>query len=253
MTQISQYAVVEKKAEIAPDVKIGAFSYIGPQVRISAGCIIENNVTVTGKTTLGEKTHVYPLAVIGSSPESGKTGECIIGEANAIREHVTIQAGTAKPTRVGTNNLIMIASHVCASAQISNHGIFANATHIGEGAMVEDYVQSSAFAIIDPGVTVGAYTFINGYTGVDRDVPPFAMIQGFPYRVRGVNGEKLRRCAFGDDDIHQLRLAFRELFEGNGSGVNTDALQRLLTDKSVNQHVRRVAEAVQRDLSRRGV
>ncbi len=245
MPDISKKAIVEKGARLADDVRIGPFTFIGPEVRIGAGCVVENNVTITGRTTLGAKSRVFPLAVIGVTP-AGETasGECVIGEANAIRELVTIYASSGHPTRLGIDNLIMIGSTVGAGATIGDHGIFANCTHICEGAIIEDYVRTSAFPVIEQGVRVGAYTFINGYAAVDSDVPPFAIVEGSPIRVRGVNAENLRRCGFGDRDICVLKDAFRELYNGSGGRADPAAIARLLLEPDMNPHVRRLAETV---------
>jgi len=242
MADISRKAIVEKGAKIAKGVRVGAFSYIGPNVKIAQGCVIENNATIVGHTTLQADTHVFPMAVVGAADNDIKDGRCDIGQAGIIREHVTIHAGIDKPTKIGKNNLIMIASHVGAGATILDHGIFANCTHIGAGANVHEYVRTSGFSFIADGVTVGAYTFVAGYAGVDHDAPPFAMVQGFPFRIRGVNIENLRRCGFGDDDIRKLKKAFRDLFNGPNSPAHSHGAEKLSADAKANPHVRRLVE-----------
>ena len=245
MPEISRFAVVEPSAELADDVRVGPFSYIGPAVRIGPGCVIQSSVTVVGRTTLGQNNHVFPMAVIGAADRTpDDPGQVIIGDANAIREHVTIHAGRDKPTRIGNDNLIMIACQIGAGSTIGDHGIFANCTQVGSGACVEDYVRTSAFIVVRPGVKVGAYTFTLGYTEIDRDAPPFAMVQGSPFRVRGANTENLRRCGFGAGDIHALKGAFRELFNGTSDWVSEDALRELLAGAKGNPYVRQLAEAV---------
>lgn len=245
MPQISPQAIVEQGASLAEDVRIGPFSYIGPNVRIEAGCVIENNVTVTGRTTLGEGNHVYPLAVIGESTDGDSDdGECVIGTANTLREHVTVYAGEDEPTRVGDDNLLMIDCQVGPGAAIGDHCIFANYTHIREQARVEDYVRTSGFCLVNPSVTVGSYTFSAGYVIVDQDAPPFAIIQGSPYRVRGVNTHNLRRCGFGEDDIRSLKDAFRDLYNGQTRRPNPQAISRLLSAKAPNAGVRRLIEFI---------
>ncbi len=245
MPDISPHAVVDPAAELADDVTVGAFSYVGPEVRIAAGCVIENNVTLLGRTALGQGTHVFPLAVIGSPPP-GHDGpaECVFGEANAVREHVTIHGGIDRPTALGNHSLVMIATQVGPGARIGDHGIFDNCTQIGAGATIEDYVRMSGFASVSDGVRVGAYSFVAGYAGVEEDAPPYAMLQGYPVRVRGANTRNLKACGFGDADIHALKTAFRELFNGKGAGVNHEAVQRLIERDDLNPHVRRLVEAV---------
>ncbi|HAU37066.1 MAG TPA: hypothetical protein DCX07_05045 [Phycisphaerales bacterium] len=245
MSEISEKAMIEKGARIAPDAKIGPFAYIGAEVSIGPGCVIENSATIVGHTKIGERTHVFPMAVVGAPGEGDRPGKCIVGAACALREHVTVYAGEERATKIGKNNLIMIGSQVGAGAVIDDHGIFANFTHVGVGAHVQEYVRTSGFSFVADAVTVGAYTFIAGFAEVDRNAPPFAMIQGSPYRVRGVNSENLHRCGFGEDDVRALKQAFRELFNGGSTPADLEVARRLLADASVNPHVRRLAEFVQ--------
>jgi len=245
MPEISPRAVVAETAELADDVVVGPFCHVGPEVRIASGCVIQNNVTLVGRTTLGQGCRVFPLAVIGA-PAADRTGggECILGEANAIREHVTICAGSETPTRIGNHNLIMIASQVGSGAVVGDHGIFDNCSRIGTGAVVGDYVRTSGFAVVGDGARLGAYSFVAAFGGVVHDAPPYAMLQGFPVRVRGVNTRNLRACGFDGEDIQALKRAFRELFNGPENQVNPDALGRLAGEKDLNPHVRKLLEAV---------
>ena len=243
MGNISRHAYVAPSAELADSVRVGAFSYIGPEVKIGSGCVIENNATVIGRTTLGENNHIFPMAVVGADDGDGQTpGELIVGAANNFREHVAVYVGSEQPTRIGADNLIMVDCQVGAGATVGNHCIFANCTHIGERATLSDYVQTSSFASIGPDVMVGAYSFIMGYAGVSHDAPPYAMCQGSPFYVRGVNTPKLKRCGFGGDDISALKSAFRELFNGSGGQVVTDALKRLSSLTDINPHVDRLVQ-----------
>lgn len=252
MAEISQHAIVEPTAEVAEDAVIGPFCYVGPRVRIGSGCRIANNVTLLGRTTLGQRTEVFPMSVIGAAGQGAREadGQCVLGEANAVREHVTIYAGATRPTRIGNHNLIMIASQIGPGAHLGDHGIFDNCTKIGAEAVIEDYVRMSGFAAVAEGARVGAYAFVAGYAGVVGDAPPYAMLQGFPVRVRGLNTRNLKACGFGEQDIHALKAAFRELFNGRGSEVNCDALNRLADDPDANPHVRKLTDALKAALSR---
>ena len=252
MPDISPKAIIDQGAEIADDVRIGPFSHIGPEVKIGPGCIIENSVTIVGRTDIGARNRIFPMAVIGTG-ETGEnsSGRCMLGDANAIREHVTICAGLDEPTRIGTDNLIMIGSHIGPGAQVGDHGIFDNLTQVGAAACIEDYVRTSAFTHIGAGALVGAYTFIAGYVEVLNAAPPFAILMGSPYRVRGVNSENLRRCGFGDDDIRSLKETFRELFSSQQIEADIGVLKRLSKQPNLNPHVQQLLDAVQAGLDRR--
>ncbi len=239
MADISPYSIVEKGAKIARNVRIGPFCFIGQNVTIGAGTVIESNVTIVGNTELGEQNRVFPMAVIGTTPDGDDVkGRCVIGNANSIREHVAIYAGAGKkPTKIGQNNLVMIASQVGAGATLGDHGIFANCSHIAPGAVIEDYVRTSAFTFVSEDVTVGAYTFVAGFVQVDHNAPPYAMLQGSPYRVRGVNSHNLKACGFGEPDIRELKRVFRDLFNGDGF-LDEDYLAKLRKDRKANPYVK---------------
>ena len=251
MPQVSRFAIIEPSAELGGDVVVGPFSYVGANVTLGNGCVIGNNVTLTGKTILGERCHVFPLAVIGvSQNQQGNEGTVEIGEANTIREHVTIYGGSDGPTRVGNHNLIMIASQVGPGAMIGDHGIFDNCCYIYENAIVDDYVRMSGQSTVQPGTHVGAYSFVTGYAVVDHDAPPYAMMQGNPARVRGVNRRNLKACGFGEQDISLIKSAFRELFNRNVDHVNEDALDRLASQES-NPYVQNLVACVRASLAKR--
>ena len=60
---------------------------------------IKSHVVITGNTEIGRETVVYPFAVVGEIPQdlkfSGEKTSLKIGKRNRIREHVTINTGTA--------------------------------------------------------------------------------------------------------------------------------------------------------------
>lgn len=244
MPEISRHAIVDPKAALADDVQVGPFAYVGPDVRIGPGCIVDAGASVTGRTTLGAKCRVFPLAVVGVGEDGDAVGQCLIGQANQIREHTTIYGGVDQPTLLGDDNLIMVGCRIGPGAQLGSHCILSNYTQVDGGARIEDYVGTSSFTFVGKGVTVGTYTYVVGFTGIDNHAPPYAMVQGYPFRVRGVNSEKLRRCGFGDGDIQALRDAFRQLFNDTGARVDDKVLGRLAGQADLNVHVRRLVETL---------
>jgi UDP-N-acetylglucosamine acyltransferase len=247
MPKIAHNAVVEDSAVLAEDVRVGPFCYIGPEVEIAKGCVIHDHVTVVGKTRLGASTEVFPMAVIGScgvDQDQPGCNQVLIGEGNEIREHVTIYAGQSSPTQIGARNLVMIGAQIGAGALVGDDNILVNFTQIGSEAKIEDFVRTSGFTYIESGVRVGDYTFTAAYADIDRDVPPFAMVQGAPFRVRGVNTHNLKRCGFSAEDIRALKMAFREIFNGSGIQADKSAIARILAEPEINPHVRRLVSTV---------
>ena len=107
-------AVIEPGAQVASDVIVGPFSYIGAEVVLHSGVEIKSHVVVTGKTEIEQETVVYSFAVIGEIPQvlkfAGEKTSLKIGKRNQIRGNVTINVGTAGGggvTSVGNNCLFM--------------------------------------------------------------------------------------------------------------------------------------------------
>lgn len=247
MSVIANNSVVEDGAKLADDVRVGAFCYIGSQVRVADGCVIHDHVSLLGRTRLEAGTEVFPMAVIGTAALDATGRGCnqvLIGPGNEIREHVTIYAGEDEPTQIGRDNLVMIGAQIGSGALVGDQNILVNFTQVGRGARIEDYVRTSGFTCIEPGVRVGDYTFTAAYADIDRDAPPFAMVQGAPFRVRGVNSHNLKRCGFSETDIRALKSAFREIFNGSGLRADKTAVARLLAQPELNGHVRRLIDTV---------
>ena len=135
---IHKTAIVDSKAEISNDVNIGAYTVIGPNVKIDKGSIIHPQVNISGNTTLGKETIVYPFASIGNDPQdlkyNGEETNLFIGNNNKIREYVTINPGTkggGGKTIIGDNCLFMVSSHVAHDCMIGNNVVIANNVALG--------------------------------------------------------------------------------------------------------------------------
>ncbi|NQU74977.1 MAG: hypothetical protein HQ546_01525 [Planctomycetes bacterium] len=240
MPRISPHAVVTCPENLADDVVVGAFSYIGPKVYIGPGTRVDNNVVLIGRVSIGKENHIYPFAVIGSEDES-QTGQIVIGDRNMIREHTVVlpgQANGSAETYIGNDNLLMTGCLISSDAKISDNIVLGNYSHVGDRAFIQSHVWASAFTGISPDVTVGRYSFTSGYAGVDRNAPPYAMLLGFPFQVRGVNTENLKRCGFKEKTIADLKEAFRAIFDGADRSVADEALVEWGRRSDLDEHLR---------------
>src|SRR6056300_2029883 len=126
-------ALIDSKAKISKDVKIGAFSLIGPNVQIGQGTEIQSHVNITGNTIIGSNNKIYPFASIGNDPQDlkfkGEKTLLEIGDNNTIREYVTINPGTeggGGKTKVGNNCLFMVSYHIAHDCIVGDNVILAN-------------------------------------------------------------------------------------------------------------------------------
>ena len=118
MSGIHPLAVIEDGAVIGEGCQIGPFCLVGPQVVLGANVVLKSHVVVTGDTHIGDDTVVFAFAVIGEIPQDLKFGgektALRVGKRNRIREHVTMNVGTAGGggvTRVGDDGLFMAGCH----------------------------------------------------------------------------------------------------------------------------------------------
>jgi len=217
-------AVIEHGADISDDVSIGPFSYIGSQVTLCSGVKIKSHVVVTGNTEVGEQTVIYPFSVIGEIPQDlkfdGEKTFLKIGKRNKIREHVTINTGTAGGgglTSIGNDCLFMAGCHVAHDAIINNKVIVANNGAIAGHCIIEDEVIIGGLAGIHQFVRIGRGAIIGALTMVTNDVIPFGLVQGPRGTLDGLNLIGLKRKGVDRSDITELRAAFQILAQGEGT------------------------------------
>ena len=135
---IHQSSVIDPKAKILKNVKIGPFCYVGPNVELGESVELISNVHIEGNTKIGNKTKIFPFASIGTEPQdlkyNNEMNSIIIGDNNIIREYVTINPGTkggGLKTIIGNDCLFMISSHIAHDCKIGNNVIIANNVPLG--------------------------------------------------------------------------------------------------------------------------
>ena len=88
---IDKTAIIHSKAKISKNVKIGAYTVIGPNVEIEEDTEIRSHVNITGNTIIGKNNKIYPFASLGNDPQDlkfqGEETKLEIGNNNKIREY----------------------------------------------------------------------------------------------------------------------------------------------------------------------
>ena len=216
---IHNSSVIDSKAKISKNVKIGPFCYVGPNVFIEEGVELISNVHVEGNTKIGKGTRIFPFASIGTQPQDlkykGENNSLEIGENNLIREYVTINPGTVgggSKTIVGNNCLFMISSHIAHDCKIGNNVIIANNVPLGGHVIIEDSVVIGGNSAVQQFTRIGRLAMIGGMTGVLKDVIPFGLSIGNRNFLQGLNLIGLRRQKYDNQKILGLDKAYKEIF-----------------------------------------
>lgn len=217
--RIHKTAIIEDGAQIADDVVVGPYCFVGSRVRLAPGVVMHQGAVIEGDTAIGARTQIFHYAVLGAIPQDkkyqGEQARLEIGDDNIIREHTTVHIGTeggGGVTRLGQRNLLMGGVHVGHDCQVGSNCILANGTGLAGHVVLEDYVTLGGQTGIHQFVRVGAHVMTGGGSKVGKDIPPFTIAQGYPARLRGVNMIGLKRRGFSDETIRTLRAAYRGIF-----------------------------------------
>jgi UDP-N-acetylglucosamine acyltransferase len=224
MANFHATAVVDPSAKLGTKVEIGPFCVIGPDVELGDGVVVRSHVLITGRTTLGAECRVFPFASLGEAPQDvkyhGEQSTLTIGAKTVIREHVTINPGTEgghMATKVGSNCLLMIGSHVAHDCELGDNVTLVNGATLGGHVSIGDGAIIGGLSAVHQFVRIGAYAFIGGMSGITADVIPYGMAIGNRAVLCGLNIVGLKRKNFPREQIHELRQAYRMLFSSEGT------------------------------------
>ena len=203
MTEIHPTAIVEPGARLGEGVVIGPYCCVGGKVELGDGVRLHSHVVVAGKTTIGPNTQIYPFASIGHPPQDlkykGEESELVIGANNVIREHATMNPGTAGGgliTRIGDNCLFMVGAHVAHDCDIASNVILANNATLAGHVAVDEFAILGGLSAIHQFCRIGRHAMIGGMSGVENDVIPYGSVTGNRARLEGLNIVGLRRRGF---------------------------------------------------------
>ncbi|MFH1860558.1 MAG: acyl-ACP--UDP-N-acetylglucosamine O-acyltransferase [bacterium] len=234
MKNIHPTAIIHPGSQIGEGVTIGPFAVIGEQVRIGQGSQIGAHAILTNWTTIGTNCQIHAGAIIGDDPQikgyKHEESYVIIGDNNVIREYVTIHRGWNKgdATKIGNNNFFMANTHIAHDCQIGDNVIMANAATLGGHVRVEDNAFISGLVGIHQFVRIGTMSMIGGCSKVVQDVLPYALIDGHPACVSGLNMVGMRRLGITSQVRGLLKKAYRLLYH---SGVNTNQALSMIRDE----------------------
>jgi len=251
---IHKTAIIDPKAKVSSNVKIGPYTVIGPNVEINEKTIIHSHVSISGQTKIGKENKIYPFASIGNDPQDLKYNnedtKLSIGDKNTIREYVTINPGTiggGGETKVGNNCLFMISSHIAHDCLVGDNVIIANNVPLGGHAIIEDNVVIGGNSAVQQFTRIGKMAMIGGMTGVLHDVIPYGLSTGNRNSLQGLNLIGLRRAKFENKDILELNDAYKKIFATKNINENISKLNGSFQE---NLLVKNVIDFITKDKKR---
>ncbi len=212
-------AVIDRNATLHESVAVGPYSVIGPDVEIDAGTVIGPHVVIQGPCRIGKDNRIYQFASVGEACQDlkyqGEPTRLEIGDRNVIREYATLHRGTVQDkglTRIGNDNLLMVATHVAHDCVIGDHVIMSNSASLAGHVQVGDHAILSGFTLVHQFCRIGAHAFTGMGTAVAKDIPPYVLVSGNPASPHGINSEGLKRRGFSAEAIRALKQAYKTLY-----------------------------------------
>jgi UDP-N-acetylglucosamine acyltransferase len=224
---IDPTARVAVGARIGESVEIGPYCLVGPQVELQRGVRLIAHVNVTGVTSIGDETIVYPFSSLGTPPQSvhyrGGATRLVIGARCELRESVTMNTGTeggGGVTRVGDRCSFMVGCHIGHDCQVGDDVTFANKVVLGGHVSVADYTFLGGHVAIHQFVRIGEGAMMAGMSAARDDIIPFGFALGQTGALVGLNIVGLRRRGITRAQMQHLRRAYQSLFFVEGRLVD---------------------------------
>jgi len=236
--QIAETAIIEDDVIIGENTVIGDFSIIRSGTRIGANNKISAHV------------------LIGGDPQDlaykGETSYIELGDNNVIREFSSVHKATGEGlrTKIGSNNMFMVGSHVGHNSQVGNNVVLANNTCLGGYVHIEDNVTLGGGSMVHQHCRIGKYAMMSGLAAANHDLIPFFIYMGVPAGAISTNRIGLKRADFEQSSLSEIMRAFKIIYSKERLSRD-NLIKRLETELEQNKEIRYIINFIK--ASTRGV
>lgn len=190
---IGAYTVLGRDVVLGQDCIVGPHVVIGDGVRIGDECRVGAHVTVESGSVLGGRVVLEPGARIGTRgfgylhTATGhnalpQVGGCVLGDRVEIGANTTVDRGSLDDTTIGADTKVDNLVHVAHNVRIGARCLIMAQVGIAGSTQIEDDVTLAGQAGIADHLTIGRGATVAAQSGVIGDVPPRAIISGYPAR-----------------------------------------------------------------------
>ena len=246
MTQIHSTAIVDPKAELADNVKVGPFAIIEGNVTIDEHAEIHSHALIASGARIGKHCIVHHSAAVSTIPQDlkfeGEETLFEIGDHTVIREFCDLNRGTHELGKsvIGSNSFLMAYTHVAHDCVVGDQVILANGVQLGGHVKIGDWAVIGGMVPVHQFCKVGAHAMVGGGYRVVQDVPPYILAAEEPLEYRGLNVVGLRRRGFSKETIRALQKCYRFIYR---SGLNrTQALEKIYAEIDILPEVQAVID-----------
>ncbi len=241
---ISPLANISQDAKIGKNVTIEPFASVLGNAVIGDNTFIHSNAMIYPDTIIGSNCQIFPGAIIGIVSQDlkykGEKATTVIGNNNIIREYVTIHKGTADrmTTSIGNNCMLMAYVHVAHDCIIGNNVIIANSVGLSGHITIEDFAIIEGMCGTQQFITIGAHSFVAGFSQIRKSVPPFVRCAREPMQFIGVNTIGMARRGFDKEVIRQVEDIYRLIFVRGHNMTNAlEIVEQEIEDTEVRNQI----------------
>lgn len=123
---------------------------------------------------------------------------------------------------------------------LGDNCVITNAVKLMSGVRCEERVILGGLSTIEDGVTIGSGVMIGGASVVDKDIPPFMLVEGNKATIKGLNVIGLRRRLENKKDIEDIKSVFKKILGKKADKVLADEIAQT----NPNEFVKRLASFV---------
>ena len=232
-------AQIDEGARIADNVQIGPFCRISKDAILKSGVILEPHVTLKGRVTLGEQTHLHAFVEIGNGTAAITTQErCTVREFTKIGTH----PNDKQSIHLSSGCYIMGYVEIRSGVKVGSDCIITNSVLLDRYSRCEEKVIVGAKASLAERCSIGRGVMVGGVSAVQSDIPPYCLAEGYPHAlIRGLNLVGMRRNFKDRESILEVKKVFMRLKKKDFSSLEAAQLLPETKDKHAQQFVSFVA------------
>jgi UDP-N-acetylglucosamine acyltransferase len=121
--------------------------------------------------------------------------------------------------------------------------VITNSVALAGHVVIESSARIGGIVGIHQFTHIGKLAMVGGMSRIDRDVPPYMLIEGNPSRVRVINRIGMERAGFSPETLKLMETAHRILYRQGLTLADAIAKLENLTDDAHVQHLRTFLQA----------
>lgn len=217
---ISDFSYIHPESEIATDVAIYPFVFIGAKTKIESGCTLYSGVYIGEECYIGANSTLYPNVALMAGTKIGKSvilhsGVVIGSDGFGFAQNVTLfekipQIGNVTiedNVEIGANTTVDRATlgetRICKGTKIDNLVQIGHNVHVGENSILVAQVGIAGSSKIGKNVILAGQVGVSGHikigdnckvgakSGVNKSIKPNLEVSGYPV----MEHKKFLRCA----------------------------------------------------------